>query len=180
MPRPPLDYTNKKYNHLTGVRYNGTVVSRRDSTRTRTDSEWVWLCDCGKEITKLARHVKRGFVKSCGCHVNRGWREVAHHVWNRYRQDDKLAPKTEFISEEDFIKLSQLPCHYCGEFNFNKRHNKGNYWEYHGLDRLNNDKGHTLDNVVSCCWRCNEKKSDDSEPEFLEWIKLIYLHRVVK
>jgi HNH endonuclease len=171
MGRQPLDYHNIKYHHLTGIRLIGMVARNYDNTRS--DAEWLWLCDCGKQITKLARNVKRGDVRSCGCHVNRGWRQVAHHVWSHYRE-------LGGITEEEFIQMSQLPCYYCGKFNFNKRQSGTNYWEYHGIDRLDNSLGHTLANCRTCCWRCNEKKSSDNEQEFLEWIKDIYLHRIVK
>lgn len=43
--------------------------------------------------------------------------------------------------------------------------------DHHGLDRVNNSKGYTLDNVVSCCFECNRSKNSIS----LDWIASAYL-----
>jgi hypothetical protein len=43
-------------------------------------------------------------------------------------------------------------CHYCGG-SLNPTS--------HALDRVDSSKGHTCCNVVPCCWRCNNMKSDD-------------------
>jgi hypothetical protein len=49
------------------------------------------------------------------------------------------------------------PCHYCGcEI------------ELTGLDRKDNDRGYTPDNVVPCCINCNSKKGTKPYEVFLE------------
>jgi hypothetical protein len=171
MGRKHTDYTGQRFNHLTGIRFIRKLV--RDCDKTRSDSEWLWLCDCGQEFIKNARYVKRDFVKSCGCHVNYGWRSVAHHVYRHYHEENG-------ITQEDFIKMSQLPCHYCGLFRFNKRKINNNYWEYHGLDRIDSDLGHTKENCVPCCWRCNQAKSNYHRDDFLQWVEQIYLNQKKK
>lgn len=49
------------------------------------------------------------------------------------------------------------PCHYCGEA-----------IETVGLDRVDNARGYTRDNVVSCCRRCNIWKLATAQTDFLE------------
>lgn len=44
---------------------------------------------------------------------------------------------------EEMLEVLDKACVYCGDFN------------RIGLDRLNNDKGHTKDNTVPCCYECN-------------------------
>lgn len=38
-----------------------------------------------------------------------------------------------------------------------------------GLDRIDNNKGYTRDNVVPCCIKCNRAKYTYTEQEFLDW-----------
>ena len=52
------------------------------------------------------------------------------------------------------------PCHYCGcEI------------EVTGLDRKDNDKGYTPDNVVPCCWGCNTKKHTKPYEQYLAEVR---------
>lgn len=60
------------------------------------------------------------------------------------------------LSMEDFKTLWNKECYYCNE--------KVNGI---GIDRLNNDKGYTLDNSVVCCQICNFMKHKLNEKEFI-------------
>lgn len=77
---------------------------------------------------------------------------------------------------EQFTKLILGNCHYCNStpmnvFNLNK-----NTFIYNGLDRIDNSKGHTLDNVVPCCKYCNYSKRDLTQQDFYNWIILTKQH----
>lgn len=67
------------------------------------------------------------------------------------------------VSSEQFEVIVALPCSYCG-----KHWATGN-----GLDRVDSDKGYTIDNVVSCCARCNRMKRDDSLADFAAHVLLL-------
>jgi hypothetical protein len=43
-----------------------------------------------------------------------------------------------------------------------------------GIDRIDSDKGYTIDNIVPCCKVCNKMKMDLSVAEFKKQIKLIF------
>ena len=63
------------------------------------------------------------------------------------------------ISFEEFVELHKQFCHYC-----KKPLDPTGF----GLDRLDNNAGYVLSNVVSCCKRCNYIKSGRlTEPEAL-------------
>ena len=53
------------------------------------------------------------------------------------------------------------PCFYCGTLNT-------------GIDRLNSNEGYIDNNIVSCCWDCNEMKNTRSLEEFENHIIKIY------
>lgn len=54
----------------------------------------------------------------------------------------------------------------------------GAIFTFNGLDRLDSNKKHTLDNVVTCCKMCNFMKINYSLEVFLNQIKRIYECRI--
>jgi 5-methylcytosine-specific restriction endonuclease McrA len=89
------------------------------------------------------------------------------------------------IDLQTFYTYSQLPCFYCGEeksnyFNVYLKDKKasqtakdGAHFYYNGIDRLDNTKTHTIDNIVPCCYYCNFAKSKLALPEFQAWIRRV-------
>jgi hypothetical protein len=59
------------------------------------------------------------------------------------------------LSLEDFTRISKLPCHYCNDKLCGKKILTGCH-----LDRIDNSKGYTLDNVLSCGQLCNSIRMD--------------------
>lgn len=55
------------------------------------------------------------------------------------------------IDEATGIRLLQTTCTYCTQSNPSRNHG--------GLDRVNNDRGYSIDNVVPCCKICNRMKN---------------------
>ena len=50
---------------------------------------------------------------------------------------------------------------------------------YNGVDRVDNERGYSLENCVPCCKFCNRMKRDLGKKEFLEHIKNIYNEQVI-
>jgi hypothetical protein len=89
------------------------------------------------------------------------------------------------VDLETFYKYSQSKCYYCNAEKSNHfnvylkdkkasivaKNNAGYY--YNGLDRIDNTKTHTIDNIVPCCKYCNFAKSSLTLEEFYDWIKKI-------
>jgi hypothetical protein len=87
------------------------------------------------------------------------------------------------IPVDIFRDLILSKCYYCnGEPKtvIRKRSNNNNVkrspatGRYNGLDRLNCDKGYTIDNVKPCCATCNYAKLQMTEQEFYEWVERVY------
>ena len=85
--------------------------------------------------------------------------------WRRYQDYKRSASKRniEFaISLQDFKKLWQKPCNYCGADIVTI-----------GLDRIDNNIGYQADNITTCCGLCNYMKRESTVEIFLEHCKKI-------
>lgn len=86
------------------------------------------------------------------------------------RAQDKNIPFS--ISFQKFYLVLTSKCYICG---IDGKQNEI------GIDRLNNNKGYTEFNVMSCCWNCNRMKSDMSIKDFALYMKRINPnHQLVK
>jgi hypothetical protein len=68
------------------------------------------------------------------------------------------------LDYKEVANLISKPCDYCGLFP----------QPYHGIDRLDSNKGYIKGNVVSCCKYCNVAKNDRTVWEFSDWVKRVY------
>jgi len=64
------------------------------------------------------------------------------------------------LTENQHDMLINMKCFYCNKYHKNKN--------YCGIDRIDNNKGYTLENCVPCCQDCNSMKEDKN---FFEFIK---------
>ena len=75
------------------------------------------------------------------------------------------------LNKEDAIKIMSNPCYYCLdglEIEHYDKFDLSRSVYYNGLDRVNNNKGYEINNVVSCCWEHNQLKSKFSIEELKE------------
>lgn len=115
-----------------------------------------------KQYYKAYRARKReadeeGFLKH-NAEVMKKWRESNHEYWREYcrnnlvvnlngiRGQSKKKGLAWDLTTEQAKEIMSRSCFYCGQM-----HEKG----FGGIDRLENHKGYTLDNVVGCCGVCN-------------------------
>lgn len=81
---------------ITGKRFGRLIVLRRGDTHVfpsgQTCPTWVCICDCGNEVTVLARNLITGNTTSCGCRKRElqtkhgQWGSKAYRTWDRVRQ----------------------------------------------------------------------------------------------
>ena len=72
--------------------------------------------------------------------------------------------------------LTSSTCFFCeiGPYQFSDHRKTNGTYFYNGIDRLDNSKGYTIENSVTCCGRCNSAKNDMSLLEFKELVSKIY------
>lgn len=153
-------------------------------------ASFLCKCDCGRETIVIWANLRRGSTKSCGCNRFRKLsldEVVQRRMWNDYVIGARHRELPFDLSKEEFRKLINSPCEYCGhkpvgvnpdDDKIHGRYTKGIYDKkdrFNGIDRKNNEEGYHLQNVVSCCTRCNRAKWNMNDDEFLLWIRQVYL-----
>lgn len=97
------------------------------------------------------------------------------------------------LTFDEFVNTVVKPCHYCGTSlgccqKKTKRkksslhpellHSEGYVgWFYTGLDRINSEQGYTKNNIVPCCWKCNQAKSNSTVSDFIQHAFSIVEHQ---
>jgi hypothetical protein len=166
-----IDRTGQKFGKLTFIK------------RLENDKKYRWelRCDCGKILFAKSGDVVSGHTKSCGCILRETIAEIGRKkrihtpimstvttIWRHQRYNDGD------ITAENFYKLSQQNCYYCGSVPSNKATSKnGTPFIYNGLDRVDSSKTHMLNNVVTCCKQCNYAKLDYTQEEFLDMCRRV-------
>jgi 5-methylcytosine-specific restriction endonuclease McrA len=174
-----------------GERFGKLVAERRAPNSTHGQQRWLFHCDCNGTTITSARNVRTGKTKSCGCLVSWHHRRDSatkkflvpdgYEPWYSMAREHWIANYADGCNLEDFIRLSQLPCHYCGRSRVGKRtrHPNTKYavtFEYNGLDRIDSEKDHSIENIVPCCKVCNSAKSNRSYQDFCDWIQSVHSH----
>lgn len=102
------------------------------------------------------------------------------HVESHNKTGSKY--KSFELTQEQYTRLIHSDCYYCGaspsEDNIWNKGNKRVKDEFpikiNGIDRVDSNKGYTVDNCVPCCPQCNHMKLDYTTDEFLSKVKQIY------
>lgn len=84
-------------------------------------------------------------------------RLIAKSRWMRSKCNARKRNKEWTIDFELFKELISMPCAYCLESVANETGSS--------LDRKDNNKGYLIDNVITCCKRCNRIRSKSMSSE---------------
>ena len=187
------DHTGKRF-------YQLTVVERAENT-TRGRATWLCKCDCGRETNVPGYSLVSGNTKSCGCRKEATKKTLGERrrkamqiafpgntsaILRLYAGYKKGATVRDLVFEldlEDFKKITQQPCYYCGippAQVIHTSHSKHISYIHNGIDRLENRVGYVKGNVVACCTTCNYAKGTQSTKEFSDWIKRIHENFIIK
>lgn len=134
--------------------------------------------DCGKKIT---RHSKSNKCRSCvqkgKKHAPRG-KPILQKIFCRMKYSNNRKKKLNFdLTYDEFLFLTQISCcSYCGRtINWEEC---GQSADKYNLDRKDNKKGYSLDNLAICCTDCNiMKRNHYSFDEFQLIRRLLFIAR---
>lgn len=137
-------------------------------------------------VSVLMQNLKNGNTKSCGClsKEDKNKRKLPNNagVINQiilgYKRHAKRRNLNWELTLQEVTNIICQPCHYCGAEKSNKKYTKNckEGFEYNGIDRVDNTKGYTFDNVVPCCKICNSAKSNMSQIDFVLWAQKVAEH----
>jgi hypothetical protein len=166
------------FRDVTGQRFGRLVVVERHGS-WRGQAAWLCRCDCGNDIVVPGVSLRSGNTQSCRCLQRERSREshtlpqgVAAFnkaVFTMKANAARRALRWD-ITDEALRTLLSQDCHYCGGPPSNVSASVGGVFTYNGLDRVDNELGYCLENVVPCCIACNTAKSDMHIDEFESWV----------
>ncbi len=178
---------------LTGQRFGRWTVLEIQRIKKNNKSRVFWLCrcDCGNEKVVAGRTLNSGHSQSCGClhkeslsKANTLENGVAafNKVYKAYKRGAKDRGLIFELTKEKFKEITKMDCYYCGDApsNVGKSLSITDNYIYNGIDRLDNNVGYVIGNVVPCCKKCNMMKLNYSLEAFKDKIIKIYHKFILK
>lgn len=175
---------------LTGQKFGRLTVIEFSHIDKRGNACWLCKCDCGNKKIINNANFKNGNTKSCGCLQKEVIRKLGkkqklpksvaacNYVIDHHKNNAKRRNIEQALTDEQIIALHKENCYYCGASPSNTSSPMGcnGSYTYSGIDRIDNDKGYMIDNVVPCCAVCNRAKGTKTYDEFMNWLNQIHSH----
>ena len=152
-------------NLLTGKRFGKWLVGTPVCGQKNKALRYLCTCDCGaiKEVA-YSTLIHQGSTQCRKCYFKERSTSFPEYLAAYRKACRHIAYFSNFpmeISFEQYVEFTkQVECHYCGaEVTWEKFLKKDQSPPYN-LDRKDNEKGYTIDNVVVCCKVCNYTKAN--------------------
>jgi hypothetical protein len=179
----------QKPKDLTGLRFGRLVVTGSAVGSRYGTSTWLTKCDCGQTVTVSRRDLVAGCTISCGCRqaeIRANLKFVKSRLPNDvygqrdllrvYKRNARYRNLIFDLTEQEFTNITTSPCSYCGAPPSPRSISEGRFYLCNGIDRVDNARGYTTDNVVPCCSACNTAKGTLSKGSFEEWLIRVQQH----
>ena len=172
-----------------GNKYNRLTIIEIDINKRLRNNHihYICKCDCGNISSVTRGRLLSGYTKSCGCLAaeisskskqRNGRNPAFNSVVASYKQAAYKRNIGWNLSDEEVITIFSENCYYCNNKDSNLKIQGKWEFKYNGIDRLNPEKGYSIDNVKACCKSCNMRKWDSSEKEFYKWIEQTYKYLI--
>jgi len=171
-----------KVKDLTGCQYGRWTVVGIDHVEPGQGAYFICRCQCGTTRPVVAKSLREGKSKSCGC-TQKLPKGVAacNSLFRSYKQGAEKRGLSFDLTIEQFRSITKKNCYYCGDKPRQDYRNVARYYNggytYNGIDRRNNKKGYTLANSIPSCGVCNYMKRTMSIAEFVNHCRKIVLNR---
>lgn len=165
-------YWNNLINKVFGKLKVDSLVKSSKESNNQGHQGHTYKCvcvSCNKEYTKTTAMLSRPNFVGCPCDIM----SLKKAKYCSYIGQAK-SRKLEFsLSLDEFTKLSEQECYYCGNPHSNIKSNKYCIWNHNGIDRIDNNIGYIVSNCRPCCRYCNMAKSDMQVNEFIDLCKRV-------
>lgn len=178
---------SKKRQDLTGNIYGRLKVLSFYEKRGK-DQYWKCECKCGNETIIRHSHLTKQTIRSCGCvhyYTNNkhpswiGYEEIPGTYFCAIRRSAKKRNLVFHLTLQEiwdlFLKQNRR-CALSGElltFNKEQKDTSGTA----SLDRIDSNKGYTIDNVQWLHKKINVMKQDLTDIEFVKYCQTIAVYR---
>jgi hypothetical protein len=123
----------------------------RDKAKKRLYDQQYSKKNRVKINARLRDYYKREYARKKKIEYTRRQKRTPAGRFTQLKYTAKARNMEMNLTLADLTQILLLPCHYCG----GKLNETG-----YGLDRKDNAKGYTIENVVPCCDFCNKLKSN--------------------
>lgn len=129
------------------------------------------VCDIEKpldgfSIINKKKQTYRGTCKLCRTERDRVSAGKPERKYKEYKYEASRRNLDFKLTLSQFKSFKDKPCHYCGS-----------ELEFISLDRVDNDLGYYIENVVSSCFTCNSIKHVYDKDYFLRHIEKIFMYQ---
>lgn len=107
--------------------------------------------------------------------VIRSKRATINRIIRHYKRRSTVKGIAFSLTAEQFGRLIFDDCFYCGAEP--SLTNKEISLPFNGIDRVDNNKGYTPDNSITCCATCNSMKGASNYEKFIDHVRKIKLER---
>jgi hypothetical protein len=178
--------SKERHLKLVGMMFGRLIITGLNHYDIKRREPWFnCQCKCGNNIEVRRSSLMSGATKSCGClqvenakklQIKPFGYSTKMETWGAFKKSASSREYKNDLTFEQWHYLTQQPCFYCGQLPSNNKKSDFNNGDfiYNGIDRLKNDKGYVIGNVVTCCWKCNKMKLDLNDDKFIEQIKKIH------
>ncbi len=177
---------NHRYKDLTGLKFNRWTVIKFDkrvefSKPGSYGYYWLCQCICGNIKSIESSGLKSGNTSSCGCFKRESLlcknKEIAalNKIYSTYKTGAINRGLNFNLTKSELYKIVYSNCYLCTRKPSNTLNLKQLNYKliYNGIDRIDNNKGYSIDNCKPCCFICNAMKTNHSFDFFISHIKKI-------
>ena len=170
---------NARTINLRGQKFGYWKVLDYDPEKSKKGNFWRCKCECGTEKYVWMYDLKSGNSTSCGCKNKLPSGEnCCRWMFNNYKKQALSRGHIFELTLDQFKVITKQDCFYCGSKPNNvcdrSSSNANGVYIYNGIDRVDNNKGYSVDNVVPCCKKCNSMKSKMDKKGFYDQIMKIH------
>lgn len=151
-------------------------IDRMDNNKGYDPTNCVSCCKYCNFIKKSLD--ARTFIERCihiaSCHGQGtdffldAWQPRNRSTYNDYKYRAGKKNLVFELDEATFEDIANGTCFYC--------HRAKTHLHRNGIDRMDNAKGYTKENCVTCCSDCNSMKCDITVEQFLHTCKLVSMN----